>query len=112
MAFGLIPKNWGGVSGPIAEWARKLAEVIEQLASGGCKTVSSVTLTPSATSTTVPNVYVTPSSHITLTPTTSNAKDDWASCYISARTNGTSFVITHPSDADTDKTFTFEIRNP
>jgi hypothetical protein len=35
-----------------------------------------------------------------------------AGCYISARSNGTSFTIAHASDADTDKTFTYEVRNP
>lgn len=112
MAQIYAPKSWGGVAGGVAEWVRKLAEAIDQLAAGASKTVSEVTLTANATSTTVMTPYVTPNSHITVTPTTANARDAWKDCYISARTNGTSFVITHPSDADTDKTFTFEVRNP
>lgn len=112
MAQIFAPKIWGAVAGPTAEWCRKLAEAIDQLANGSSRTVGSVTLTAGATSTTVSSVYVTPTSHITLTPTTANARDDAPDCYISARNNGVSFVITHPSDADTDKTFTYEVRNP
>jgi hypothetical protein len=114
MSFPLVPKTWGGVGGPIAEWARKLAEAIEQLAAGTSKTVSSVTLDANATSTTVTNVYVTPSSHITLEPTTANAATEKAAgtMYVSTRTNGTSFVITHANSSQTDRTFTFQISNP
>lgn len=110
MAQIYAPKAWGSVSGQIAEWCRKLAEAIEQIANGSSRTVGSVTLTANATTTTVVSQNVTPSSHITLTPTTANAAAEVP--YISARTNGASFVITHANTASTDRTFTYEIRNP
>lgn len=112
MAQIYAPKSWGSVTGQIAEWCRKLAEAIEQMASGASRTVSSVTLTAGVTSTTVTSTFATPSSHITLTPTTANAAAALATTYISTRTNGTSFVLTHANNAQTDRTFTFEVRNP
>ena len=110
MAQIFAPKSWGNVQ----EWCRKLADAIDLLANGTSRTVWSVTLTANATSTTVSSVYVTPSSHITLTPTTLNAAAELGNgtAYISARNNGASFVITHANNAQTDRTFSYEVRNP
>jgi hypothetical protein len=114
MAQIYAPKAWATVSGPVAEWCRKLAEAVDQLANGSSRTVGSVTLTANAASTTVTNTHVTPSSHVTLTPITANAATEYGAgtWRISTRTNGTSFVITHVNNAQTDRTFTYEVRNP
>jgi hypothetical protein len=73
---------------------------------------STVTLNANATTTTVNNQWVTATSQIRLTPMTDTAAADVGSAtsvWISARTAGTSFVITHPNTAGTDKTFAYEI---
>lgn len=110
MAEIYAPKTWGNIQ----EWCRKLAEAIDLLAEGTSRTVGSVTLTANAATTTVTDTYVTPTSHISLTPTTAHAATEYGAgtWYISARTNGTSFVITHANNAQADRTFTYEIRNP
>jgi hypothetical protein len=114
MAQVFAPNSWGNVSGPVAEWCRKLAEAIGQIASGASKTVGSVTLTASAASTTVTSEYVTGDCHVSLTPTTANAAAEIGNgtLYVSARTNGASFQLTHANSAQTDRTFTYEIRRP
>lgn len=110
MAQIFAPKSWGDIK----EWCRKLAEAIDQLAGGASKTVGTVTLTANAASTTVMNIYVTESSHITLEPTTQNAATEKAAgtLFTSTRANGTSFTITHANNSQTDRSFTFEVRNP
>lgn len=112
MAQIFAPKFWGAVSGQTAEWCRKLAEAIDQIANGASRTVGTLTLTAGTASTTVESVYVAPASHITLTPTTANAAAALATTYVSARNNATGFVLTHANNAQTDRTFTFEVRNP
>lgn len=95
----------------IREWCRKLALSANNALHGVNLSVSSVTLTNSVTTTTVLSPFVTESSHITFTPTTSDAATELATMYISARTNETSFVITHSNDTTT-RTFTYMISNP
>lgn len=112
MAQIFAPKIWGSVAGPTAEWCRKLAEAIEQLANGSGRSVGTLTLTAGTTTTTVQSIYVTPTSHITLTPTTANGAAAIATTYVSARNNGVSFVLTHANSAQTDRSFTYEVRNP
>lgn len=76
-----------------------------------------VTLTANAATTTVllgalGVNEVTNNSRVILTPTSANAAADQGSAtgvYVSAKTPGTSFVITHPNNANADKTFDFEI---
>ena len=110
MAQIFAPLSWGNV----AEWCRKLAEAIDLMANGQSRTVGSVTLTASTTTTTVTDKRITPSSHIPFTPTTANAAAEIGAggMYVSARTNATSFVITHANNSQTDRTFTYEIRSP
>ena len=92
-----------------AEALRNIANTVNAMLTGKLNCVGTVTLTASDTTTTVTDKRVTATSHISLTPLTANAVADAPSCYISTRTAGASFVITHPSDADTDKDFTYSI---
>jgi len=71
------------------------------------------TLTANAASTVVANKLVTAESQVILTPTSANAAADVAAgnVYVSALTEGTGFTITHPNNANADKTFHYLIIN-
>ena len=84
------------------------------LSAGTNKPTGTVTLTANAASTTVNNTYVTANSLVYLYPVTANAAADLGSAtsvWISAVTAATSFVITHPNNANADKTFNYLIVN-
>lgn len=110
MATVPVFRRWGSVTGQVAEWIAKCAEALDLLADGFTRTGGTVTLTANAASTTVTNRKVSNAAHITLTPTTANAAAELATMYVSARTQGASFTITHANNAQTDRTFTYEIR--
>ena len=70
-----------------------------------------VTLTASSATTTVTDVNARTNSSIVPFPLTANAQADFiAGMRISTRLNG-SFVITHPNNANDDKTFMYIIQN-
>lgn len=94
----------GNVPHPGETSTPRIVQAIRDLFAGRSNAVGEVTLTASDTTTTVTALNVGPDSKIFLMPKTANAKDDFASCWISAVDQG-AFTITHPSDADTDKTF-------
>jgi len=77
---------------------------IRDLFEGRSNAVGAVTLRANETTTVVEAITVAPDTKVFLMPTTANAAADFASCYISAVVQG-QFTVTHPSDADTDKTF-------
>lgn len=87
-----------------------LSRVVGRLLDGKINTVSSVTLTASATTTTLTDPRITPDSHISFTPLTANAGAALAAgtFYISSRTNG-SAVLAHANNAQTDRTFSYAI---
>ena len=84
----------------------KLAQGIRDLFAGRSNAVGTVTLRASQTTTTVTALNISAGSKIFLMPTTANAAVDFGSgnLYVSSVGSQT-FVITHPSDADVDKTF-------
>jgi len=83
----------------------RINQAIRDLFAGRSNAVGSVTLTASTTTTVVTSLNIGEDSKIFLMPTTANAAADFvAGVYISTVASGT-FTITHPSDADTDKTF-------
>lgn len=78
------------------------------------KPEDTVTLRAGYTTTVVSNTLVNANSRITLTPTSANAAADQGSAtgvWVSAKTAGTSFTITHPNNANADKTFDYQITN-
>ncbi len=77
---------------------------IRQLIEGRSNAVGSVTLTAGTTSTVVTAPTCGPQSAVFLFPTTANAAAIVASTYVGTVAAGT-FTVTHPNDADTDKTF-------
>ena len=86
---------------------RNLCREINKTAPGSC------TLDANEATTTVTDTGVLSTSVILLFPTSANAAADVAAgnVYVSAKTTGTSFVITHPNNANADKTFDYVILN-
>lgn len=76
------------------------------------QTYGTCTLAAGAATTTVNDANVLAGSMIFLMPTSANAAADvTAGVYISAKVAGTSFTITHPNNANADKTFNYIIAN-
>lgn len=84
----------------------RINQALRDLFQGRSNAVGAVTLTANDTTTTVTAANCGEDSKIFLMPTTANAAADFGSgsLYVSAVANGT-FTITHPNDADEDKTF-------
>ena len=89
---------------------RQIAEVVNNTVRGKINTVSTVTLIPLASVTTVSYAHVGPLSYIGLMPTSATAATEMTSgaLYIASRTSG-SFVIGHASNSASDRTFTFVV---
>lgn len=91
----------------MGRWYTRVCEEINKDQVGTC------TLTANAVTTTVTDSNVFASSKIYLTPTSANAAADVGSAtgvYISSVSDG-SFIITHPNNANSDKTFNYIVRN-
>ena len=86
-----------------------LARLVNRLLDGKSNNTGTVTLTPSSSTTTVLDKRVGSESVILLTPMTNNASAAGNIPYISARTAGESFELTHASNGQTDKTFDYII---
>ncbi|MBW2003098.1 MAG: hypothetical protein JRI72_00575 [Deltaproteobacteria bacterium] len=74
----------------------------------------SLTLDANQGSTTVSDTNVMSGSKIILFPTSANAAADVGSAagvYVSAKSAGASFTVTHPNNANADKTFDYIIQN-
>ena len=77
-------------------------------------TASTLTLGANVASTTISDTRVTANSVINLTPTSANAAADQGSAtgvWISAKSAGTSFTVTHPNNVNADKTYNYTIFN-
>ena len=90
-----------------------IVDTINQLADGRSNNVSihsatggGVTLTPSASTTTVNFPTVSVSSMISLSPRTANAAAAVPTTFITTVLNG-SFIISHANNTQTDRTFDF-----
>jgi len=87
---------------------KTICNEINKTQSGSC------TLTASVGTTTVTDTNVKAASRIILSPTSANAAADAGSAagvWVSTKTADTSFVITHPNNANADKTFDYIIQN-
>lgn len=87
---------------------RQIVLAVQQLAAGRSNAVGKVTLTVSATTTTVTDKNCAVGSTPILTANTANAAAAVATTYVSAVANG-SFVLTHASAASTDRTFFYAL---
>lgn len=94
----------------IASWIKDTAEIITAMQRGRHNNVGIVTLTASATSTTLTDPRIAADSAVLLVPTTATAAAEMGTLYISetGRVNG-AVVITHSNTADADKTFRYTI---
>lgn len=84
----------------------RIVQAIRELFEGRSHAVGQVTLRANQATTTVTSANIGPDARISLLPRTANASADFGggAFYVSSVTAG-SFVITHPNDADVDKTF-------
>lgn len=84
----------------------RFAFAIQQLAQGRSNAVGTVTLRASQTTTTVTAPNCGAGSSVALFPATANAAAIVASTYVlSTNITPGQFVVTHPSNSNTDKTF-------
>ena len=88
------PLDYGQSPHLLREWCRKNAEVA----------TGTVTLTVSATTTTLSDRRIGASSIILFMPTTSNAAGALSGLYVTGRQEGQA-TLNHASDANADKTF-------
>lgn len=93
---------------PLETNQRKINTSINNMLDGRSDNYGTVTLTASATTTTVATsgLKVSANSVILLSPKTANAAAALASTYVSAVGNGT-FTLTHANNSQTDRTFGF-----
>ena len=101
------------VSSPVPSEAdlRRIVAAVRALCEGRSNAVGSFTLTASAATTTVTAPTCGAGSKILLSPETANAAAALATTYV-LTTNVTSgqFIVTHANNAQTDRTFSYEVR--
>lgn len=85
---------------------RAVAEIVNGIMDGKTNNTGTVTLTQSATSTTLTDARIGPESVIIMTPMTSNAAKEFGTCFVSARING-SATLTHQNTGHADLDFTY-----
>ncbi len=88
---------------PVGADNRSIVERVNAALAGRLNTVTSVTLTAGATSTTLTDPRISAVSYLGLTPLSATAAAA-TSLYVSARTKGAA-TLTHNNTADTDRTF-------
>jgi hypothetical protein len=88
-----------------ASWLRRVIDVTNNMLHGKLNATLRITLTPSATSTTIIDQRITAYSAILLMPATADASAVAGSTYVSSQQNGQA-TITHPSSANLDMNFT------
>lgn len=93
----------------LPEWCRRLAQAVNLLIDGKSNNTGSVTLTENVTTTTVTDRRIGDGSTITFCPETANAAAELTTMYVSTRTAGASFVLTHANNAQTDRIFKYTI---
>lgn len=85
-------------------WVRQIVEILNNMLKGKLNVTIGITLTPSATTTTISDARIGPSSAILLSPLTANAAAALGTTYLSQVT-GNSATITHASNSQVDRTF-------
>src|SRR3990167_7183077 len=107
---GLPPPPTGGLAA-LLSWLRKAATIIDNLLLGHLNAVGTFTLAENVATTTVSDLRVTPDSVISWVPLTADAAAEIGAggMYVSARTAGASFQITHANSALTTRDFAFSI---
>ena len=100
-----LPESWPSKNP--AEWLRRIAQVVNKLLLGETNNVGNVTLTASATTTTITDRRVTPETMASLEPLTAAAVTARATLRQAAGAG--SLVLTHASNAATDQNFRYAL---
>ena len=87
---------------------RMISIALNNTIGGKINSTGSLTLTASATTTTLTDERIGSGSIILFMPTTANASTAFANLYVSARVDG-SATLTHASSANTDQTFGYVV---
>lgn len=95
--------------GSITEHVRRLADAINGILDGRQNNIGTVTLTASVASTSVTDRRCGVSSVVTLSPTTGNAAAEVGNGTIYVTVGDGSFTLTHANNAQTDRTFGYEV---
>lgn len=96
---------------PLTRDLGRIVWAIRQILEGRSNSVGNVTLRTGQTTTTVTFANCGSDSRVFLTPQTANAAAILAQVYVKAADiSRGSFIITHPSSANTDLTFGFDCR--
>lgn len=101
-----IPRRDG--AGDVTAWVRSIADVVIGLMNGRSNNIGSVTLTASATSTTLTDPRISMQSVIEFMPKTANAATAKTSMYVTNRGNGAA-KINHASSNTTDQQFDYTV---
>lgn len=91
-----------------AQHLRLISNVVNNTMDGKINATGSITLTASATSTTLTDARIGANSIILFMPTTANGNTAKANLYVSARADG-SATLTHASSTNTDQTFGYVV---
>lgn len=87
---------------------RKIVNSLNRMIEGRTDNYGAVTLRAGQTTTTVNDQNASENSTIVLSPRTANAASALATTYVSTKANG-SFVLTHASNSQIDKTFDYAV---
>jgi hypothetical protein len=93
---------------PSDENPRRIASALNRVIEGRTDNYGSVTLRAGETTTTVTDQNASENSTIVLSPRTANAAAALATTYVGSKLNK-SFVLTHASNSQTDKTFDYAV---
>ena len=93
------------------EGLQKTTEAVHRIMDGKINSTGTVTLTASVTTTTVTDFRVGADTTVILSPITANAAAEIGNgtIYHSSTTAGTSFVLTHANNAQTDRDFRYTL---
>lgn len=91
----------------IEKWTQNVREVIANIMDGKISATGNVTLTASATSTTISDRRIGPNSCVLLSPTTANAAAALGTTYITA--GDMAATVTHANNAQIDRTYRYAV---
>tara|TARA_R100001082_G_C4365746_1_gene161846 strand:- start:994 stop:1323 length:330 start_codon:yes stop_codon:yes gene_type:complete len=91
-----------------AQHLRLIANAVNNTLDGKINSTGNITLTASATSTTLTDKRIGLNSVIVLVPTNANSNSAKANLYVSAKDDG-SATLTHSSSSNTDQTFDYVV---
>mgnify|MGYP003655848407 FL=1 len=111
-AFRRAPLQWSDVDDwrSLIEWLRDVATILNGVLQGKLNATGTVTLSASATSTTLTDIRIGADTVVHLIPTTANASSDFGAgtFYVTyPNAEEEKAVINHANNSNTDKTFAY-----